>query len=472
MVIIYWLSTLGLFTNMYQTIYFIEILQYLLCTFLFSNKLPKRKFTWLWMLLLSIASFGWAYLLGFLRNMWSDSDFFKIMATLSFYTLTLLIIILCYKEKQWTNILLTWITALSIREVVDVVNTLITIASGTNPRQMIITVSDNMYINSLVFDLIHIAIFAVLYFCFRKRIKTIKDTSISVKIITISLLMLLALVVIKTFVLINSDYDIKLYACCEALIGLISLLLLLIRSNLLKESSYKTDHKIMQQVLASNQSQYEALKTNIDVINMKAHDMKHQLEKYQDKLTQEEVESIQKSVEVYDKNINTGNPVLDTVLYSENLICDKNNIRFTYLCDGKDLDKFPSSQLYYLFSNIIDNAIEATREVEGENRIISFNIKCKNNQIVIDECNYFKGERNIQNGLIHTTKQERHHGYGMKSIRMIVEDNNGTMNVHTKGNMFFLIINLPIPEKPLKKDEKPQEALSEKLLKDIMPKEM
>jgi hypothetical protein len=60
----------------------------------------------------------------------------------------------------------------------------------------------------------------------------------------------------------------------------------------------------------------------------------------------------------------------------------------------------------------------------------------------------------------------------MKSIRMIVEDNNGTMNVHTKGNMFFLIINLPIPEKPLKKDEKPQEALSEKLLKDIMPKEM
>ena len=35
MVIIYWLSTLGLFTNMYQTIYFIEILQYLLCTFLY-----------------------------------------------------------------------------------------------------------------------------------------------------------------------------------------------------------------------------------------------------------------------------------------------------------------------------------------------------------------------------------------------------------------------------------------------------
>jgi hypothetical protein len=28
---------------------------------------------------------------------------------------------------------------------------------------------------------------------------------------------------------------------------------------------------------------------------------------------------------------------------------------------------------------------------------------------------------------------------------MIVSDNNGTMNVRTQGNMFFLIINLPIP---------------------------
>ncbi|MCR4697824.1 MAG: ATP-binding protein [Bacilli bacterium] len=390
------------------------------------------------------------------------------MATLSFYTLTLLIIILCYKEKQWTNILLTWITALSIREVVDVVNTLITIASGTNPRSTLITVSDNTYINSLVYDCIHIITLAFLYFCFRKRIKTIKSSAISAKIIIISLLMLLALVIVKTFVIINSNYDMNLYTCCVALIGLISLMLLLIRSDILKESNYVIDRRIMRHVLASNQAQYEALKTNIDVINMKAHDMKHQLEKYQDKLTQEEVETIQKAIEVYDKNINTGNQVLDTVLYSESLICDKNNIRFTYLCDGKNLDKFSSSQLYYLFSNIIDNAIEATREVEGENRIISFNIKCKNNQIVIDECNYFKGERNIQNGLIKTTKKDqRRHGYGMKSIQMIVKDNNGTMNIHTEGNMFFLIINLPIPlEVTTPGGDEPQ--ISEQIMKDVL----
>lgn len=467
MVLFFWLSQLGIISNMYQLIYLVEASQYLLAIFVFSNMLPKRKYTWLYAILCSLALFAWAFLLGYLRTRWEDSNIYRLLATLSFYTLSLGIILICYNEKQWTNIFLTWITALCVREVVDVANALISLACGTNPRQSIIVVSDNYYLNALVFDLIHLSVFFLHYFFFRKRIKTIKDREISIKIITISLMMLVGLVIIKTYVVINSNYDLKLYACCEALIGLISLLLLLIRSNILRESSYKLDHKIMHQVLASNQAQYEALKNNIEVINMKAHDMKHQLEKYQDKLTQEEVETIQKAIEVYDKNINTGNPVLDTVLYSENLICEKNEIRFTYLCDGRDLNKFPSSQLYYLFSNIIDNAIEASKDVEKENRIISFNIKSKNNQIVIDECNYFTGQRNIQNGLIHTTKQERHHGYGMKSIRMIVEDSNGTINIQTKDNMFFLIINLPIPTTPAKKEEKKEEALSEKPTEDI-----
>ena len=445
MIIIYYLSTLGIFENINQIIYIIEILQYLLCTFLFSKKLPRRKHFFIILPIVVIFYIAWACLLGYLRSLWPNSSIFKMLATLSFYSLTLMTLIICYKEKQWTNTLLTWVTALSIREIVDVTYTLVSLFTGHNPRESILMLFDNMYLNSLIFDLFHVLVVLFLYWLFRKKINTIKDKSISLKIVTISLMMLLALVIIKTFIIIFATSNLELYTCCEALMGLVCLLLLLIRTNILKESSYKLDHQIMTQVLISNQAQYEALKTNIEVINMKAHDMRHQLEKYQDKLTQEEVNSIQKSIDVYDKNINTGNPVLDTVLYSESLICDKNKIRFTYLCEGKGLEHFPSSQLYYLFSNIIDNAIEASKDVEEENKIISFNIKCKNNQIVIDECNYFKGERNIQNGLIHTTKQERRHGYGMKSIRMIVSDNNGTMNVRTQGNMFFLIINLPIP---------------------------
>lgn len=452
MTILYWLfNNSNFFISSYQFVYFFQAFEYLFCTFFFSHNLPKRKYTWLWMILSSILLLAWSYLIGFLRSLNEDSSTLRILYILSYYIFTFLIISFVYKEKSWTNILLTWITALCVRELIDVSQTLISLALNLDTQLGVMPVTENHYLNCFIYDAIHLVLLFIYYFIFFKHIHTIEDRAISIKIIVISLLMLLALVVIKTFIVFNSTTDKALYSCCELLIGLLTLLLLVVRTDILKESSYKLDQKVMNQVLASNQSQYETLKTNINIINMKSHDMKHQLEKYQDKLTEEEVKNISKAIEVYDKNINTGNSVLDTVLYSESLICEKKNIRFTYLCDGKNLDRFSTSQIYYLLSNILDNAIEASEEVDEDSRVISFNIKEKNNQIVIDSCNYYKGDRNVDNGVILSTtkKDDKHHGFGMKSIKMIVEENKGTISVSTKDNMFFLVVNLPIPEKEI-----------------------
>ena len=452
MTLVYLLSQANFWPNYYTMIYQWEIIQYLYCIFVFNRNLPKRKYTVLYCIIGALAMFGYGFLLGFLRTYWPDSSGFKVLATLSLYSCSLLMTIFCYNEKHWSNILMAWVTALCAREVIDASYTLIAMIAGFNPRIGIISLGGDPVFDMMLFDAMHLVLLLALVFAFRKRIQLAQEKSIAIRIIAISLSMLFGLVVIKTIAIIYSEMALNLFACCEALILLVSVLLLFIRSDLLRESSYKIDQQIMHQVIASNQKQYESLKTNIDVINMKAHDLRHQLEKYQDRLTKEEVDSFRQSVDVYDKNINTGSPVLDTVLYSEHLICDQNNIHFTYLCDGRNLNRFPSSQLYYLFSNIIDNAIEACMEVEEKNRVISFNIKEKDNQIVIDSCNYFKGERDIHDGVISTTKKDaRLHGYGLKSIGMIVAENKGSMNIHTENNMFFMVINLPFPDKEEKR---------------------
>ena len=448
MTIIYFLRTWGVITSFNTMLYEWEIIQHLVCIFLFNQNLPKRKYTWLYCTIGTVLMLGWGFLLGFLRDVWPDSNLFKIFATLSLYSFSLFITFFCYNEKHWSHVFLSWITALCVREVIDASYALICMSTGQNPRLGIIQFIDNDIFNLVMYDLMHIVFVIVLYFFLRKRIHLVEDRSISLRIIIISLTMLFALVLIKTFVVINSESAIPLYGCCEALISLVSALLLFVRADILRESSFKVEQRIMDQVLAENKKQYQSLKTNIDIVNMKAHDLKHQLEKYQDKLTQEEVESLRNAVDIYDKNIRTGSPVLDTVLYVEHLVCDKHQIQFTYLCDGHQLENFSSSQLYYLFSNIIDNAIDACKDVPVENRIISFNIRQKDNQIVIDSCNYFEGSRNIQDGVMETTKKNKaHHGYGLKSIKMIVEQNKGSMNIHTENNMFFMVINLPIPEK-------------------------
>lgn len=446
MTIILWLGEFGILQFMYQYVYLIEIIQYLICTILFNFYTPRKKFTWLYLVISFCLAIGYAFLLGYLRSIWPNSNLFKVCATLSLYGSMLAICFFCYNEKRNSSVLMNWITALAVREIIDVLHTVIVFLMGSNPRTMLVSLSDNNYINALFFDVVHIALLVVLFFLVRKRIRIIQDNQITIKVITISSLMLLSLVVLKTFLIIYSEESLPLFVCADCAIGMIAVFLIIMRTEILNESSFKMEQQIMTQVLSNNQEQYESLKTNIDVINMKAHDIKHQLNKIQNKLTEEEVSSLKKAVEAYDKNIKTGNPVLDTVLYTEVLKCDSLGISITYLCDGNHLNLFPTSQLYYLFSNIIDNAIEATKNLNKEKRIISFNVKERNNQIVIDECNYFQGNLRIENGVIATTKEDsRNHGFGLKSIRMIVNENQGTMNIRTEDDMFYMVINIPLP---------------------------
>jgi signal transduction histidine kinase len=249
--------------------------------------------------------------------------------------------------------------------------------------------------------------------------------------------------------------SIPLYATSECLILLLAFLILFIRTDILHESKYRNEMKIMNQVLAAESNQYESLKENIASINMKAHDIKHQLEHYQDKLTEEEVNELKKSVSAYDKRIDTGSQVLDTVLYFSELTCDKEKITISCLADGKPLNEIEDSKVYYLFNNIIGNAIEATSKVsDPSKRLISLHVYQKDNDMVIEESNYFTGSIVLKGNRIPSSKEEKKgHGYGLKSIALIVSSNGGKENIHTEGDMFFMSISLPLPQNKKKADE-------------------
>ena len=119
MTIIYFLRTWGIITSFYTMLYEWEIIQHLVCIFLFNWHLPKRKYTWLYCTIGTVLMLGWGFLLGFLRDLWPDSNLFKIFATLSLYSFSLFITFFCYNEKHWSHVFLSWITALCVREVIE-----------------------------------------------------------------------------------------------------------------------------------------------------------------------------------------------------------------------------------------------------------------------------------------------------------------------------------------------------------------
>ena len=62
--------------------------------------------------------------------------------------------------------------------------------------------------------------------------------------------------------------------------------------------------------------------------------------------------------------------------------------------------------------------------------------------------NSFEGNLMFENGLPKTTKKDEiFHGYGMKSIKMIVEKYDGNLTVAVKDGIFNLDILFPLKQK-------------------------
>lgn len=213
---------------------------------------------------------------------------------------------------------------------------------------------------------------------------------------------------------------------------------------LVRQEKVEAELAVMKQMEYERSKQYEQSKENIDLINIKCHDLRHQirqLKKDISNVNEKELESIEHQIRIYDTKVKTGNIALDTILTEKSLICQKNSILFDCIIDGQLLHFIPEEEIYSLFGNIIDNAIESTMKVEEKDfRIITLKISSAVGGVYIMQENPYAGEIEIKNGLPVTKKNADYHGFGMKSIRNIVDRHNGILKIDADKNSFRLQI--------------------------------
>ena len=140
--------------------------------------------------------------------------------------------------------------------------------------------------------------------------------------------------------------------------------------------------------------------------------------------------------------IQTDNNAIDTVIFEKIMYCNSHDIKLSYMVSKNSLDFMDNVDIYALVSNLIDNAIEATSKLEDKNKkVISLNIGNKVNLTNISITNYYSGNISFRDGLPITSKDDKlSHGFGMKSIKKIVEKYQGTINIEAEDNIFALTI--------------------------------
>ena len=225
---------------------------------------------------------------------------------------------------------------------------------------------------------------------------------------------------------------------------MVSLLIILFQFTLSDNESITKELYTTKVLLHQEREQYSLTKENIEIINEKCHDLKHQISLLRTNNSEKKIQEIEKAVMIYDSTIKTGNDVLDILLSDKKLQCDSKKIKFTLVVNGKLLSFMNDMDLYSLFGNAISNAMESTAVLEDvSKRHISLKVREIGNLISIHLENYFQGIILFQDGLPKTKKDENYHGYGMKSIERIVSSYNGTMNITVKDDLFMLDILLP-----------------------------
>ena len=207
-----------------------------------------------------------------------------------------------------------------------------------------------------------------------------------------------------------------------------------------------------QQVLRNRQrEQYELTRENIDLINRKCHDLKHQMAALRTIVPEAQrkayLDEVERSIQIYDSTLETGNEVLDTILTEKSLYCDAHHINMTCVADGRGLAFMDSMDIYAIFGNALDNAIRAVLRLDDpQKRVIAVSVWTKNGLALFQFENYFEGELSFDDGLPRTTKgSEDYHGYGMKSIRETAKKYGGQMTLHTENNLFLLRVSVPVP---------------------------
>lgn len=222
-------------------------------------------------------------------------------------------------------------------------------------------------------------------------------------------------------------------------------IVLLLAWRTIEQRELAQEVEYLQHTIRQSQRQYEISRDTIERINIKCHDIKYQIASLAAQgrpLGPDAVYDLEKAISIYDTRIETHNQLLDVLLTEKSLYCEQNGIQLSCMVDGEKLAFLENSDLYCLFGNVIDNALEAVAAVpQRERRIINLVVKARGCMLLIQQDNYFNGTLTFQNGLPLTTKADTScHGFGLRSIQMIVHKYDGELTAHVDGDVFHLNI--------------------------------
>ena len=363
-------------------------------------------------------------------------------------TVSFIYILLCYEVNLREGVFL-WIAGYTIQHISSLLNSIVTYFFPRLFEHIALDggISFTAYLLILGIDAL---VFLAAYFLIIRHLGALelrKNATVPVILLGAAVIVFNQLGTVSLSLFGASSTD-SPYALMEDIWNLIACVLsLTIEFHIFSISRKDTELEVARKLMADKERQYKMTKSSVDAINRKCHDLKYQLAAIDrgGDVSAHVTEALE-LVDSFDSAVRTGNDTLDVIFTEKNFYCKKHDIVFVCMIDGEKLNFMDVTDQYVLLGNIIDNAINAVRQIpEHAKRSIYVKIFAEKKLLFIQTENPFLGSLEFSDGLPRTTTgDDFNHGFGMSSIRIVAEKYGGSVNTRAQDGVFYLNVVLPL----------------------------
>lgn len=228
-----------------------------------------------------------------------------------------------------------------------------------------------------------------------------------------------------------------------------SITLILIAKKLQQYNTLVVENNMIKNTLKCENEYYEDIEKKYLKTRLLSHDMKNHIlcinamiKKGIDVTSY--LNNLQVEIQSNDLLFNTGNFILDAILSEKKEVCDRNDIELKIGINFSCCEAVELVDICHIFSNILDNAIEACNKIDSGNRVICVKGDIMQNFYLIKVENTKTNKIITKNGDILTDKKGSLHGLGIKSVKNSVNKYGGNVVIEYDDKKFVVKIAIPL----------------------------
>ena len=227
-----------------------------------------------------------------------------------------------------------------------------------------------------------------------------------------------------------------------AVLLLINILIVFYVEALRENELEKFKVKFNEQQYNLQMEYYQQLKERQEEVRSLRHDVKKYILAMQAVAEHGDTEELHKiaqaATDVFERSTNisaVGNPVVDALLNYYLRIAERNNIKVKLDVTIPEVLTISSLSLSIIIGNTFDNAIEACCDLPAEQRIIHLQLRKQYRSL-------FYRLENPYSDTVRSIRIGEYHGYGLKNINRIVQENHGDFYTKKKDGVFTVQVRL------------------------------